>query len=82
MKATEFLSATSAANFIVYGNIQLGTKGKTEKLLLLDDYHVLKPYYVPSTGLRTFHALSHLNPRTALNYYPILSRGKTEPQKD
>lgn len=53
------------------------TKGKTEKLRLLDGYHVLKPYYVLGTGLRTFHALSHLNPKATLNYYPILSGRKT-----
>ena len=57
MKATAFLTSTSV-NFIVYGNTQLETK---EKLLFLGGYHVLKPYYVVSLGLRMFHSLSYLN---------------------
>jgi len=60
MKATVFLTSTSV-NFIVYGNTQLETKGKKEKLLFLGGYHVLNPYYVVSLGLRTFHSLSYLN---------------------
>ena len=61
MKATVFLTSTSAVNFIVCGDTQLETKGEKEKLLFLGGYHVLKPYYVASSGLRTIHSLSHLN---------------------
>lgn len=68
MKATEFLPTIFAINLIVYGNTQFGTKGKREKLLLLDGYHLSKPYYVLGSELRTFHELSHLNPKAALNY--------------
>lgn len=38
MQATEFLPTTSAIRLFL-GNIQLGTKGKREKLLLLDGYY-------------------------------------------
>lgn len=63
--------------------MQFGTYGKREKLLLLDGYNASNSYHVPGTGLRTFHALSHLtSPRQLWIIILILSRRKTESYRE